>query len=82
MKVKEFLKTIVPELQKLDPETEMICQSDSEGNGYSPLSGVDTDQEYKYRADNTWSGELCEISQDCNDCAKDCVEVAIVYPIN
>ena len=33
MKVKELIE----ELQKIDPEREIIMQSDSEGNNYSPL---------------------------------------------
>lgn len=33
----------------------MVCQKDSEGNGYSTLSGVDFN--VMYLAENAWSGE-------------------------
>ena len=50
MKVKELIE----ELSKADPEAEAILQKDSEGNGYSPLSGIDLNA--VYIPDNTWSG--------------------------
>ena len=37
------------------PDVELVCQKDSEGNGYSPLSGVDFN--VVYVADSTWCGE-------------------------
>jgi hypothetical protein len=37
MKVKE----LIAELRKLDPERIVILQKDPEGNGYSPLEGVE-----------------------------------------
>lgn len=52
MTLKEFR-----ELTKdLPEEMEMIIQKDSEGNGYSPLSGID--DEAIYVAENTYSGEV------------------------
>lgn len=36
MKVRELIK----ELEGHDPEALVVCQKDSEGNGYSPLSGL------------------------------------------
>ena len=50
MKVKEVLEA----LSKADPEAEAILQRDSEGNGYSPLCGIDL--KAVYIPDNTWSG--------------------------
>ena len=52
MKVKELLSY----LQSVDPELEIILQSDADGNGYSPLSEINTD--CIYVAENTWSGEV------------------------
>lgn len=52
MKVKELIE----ELSAFDPEAEVILQKDSEGNGYSPLSGADHDAVYV--AENTWSGDV------------------------
>lgn len=51
MKVKE-LKNI---LNEFNDEDIVILQKDSEGNGYSPLSGYD---EMTYVAENTWSGDV------------------------
>lgn len=45
------------ELAKLlleNPDVELICQKDGEGNGYSPLCGVDFD--VVYVPDSTYSG--------------------------
>lgn len=41
MKVKELQKL----LSECDPESEVILQKDPEGNGYSPLYGVDNEYE-------------------------------------
>jgi hypothetical protein len=50
MKVKELIEKLKAE----DPNAEVICQKDPEGNGYSPLSDW---WQGAYRADSTWSGE-------------------------
>lgn len=42
MKVKELLELLVG----IDLEAELILQKDSEGNGYSPLSGADPEAVY------------------------------------
>lgn len=52
MKVKELIE----ELKKVDQERIVILQKDGEGNGYSPLEGID--DEVNYRPDSTWSGEI------------------------
>jgi len=52
MNVKE-LKEL---LKNVDDERIVILQKDSEGNGYSPLEGID--DESVYQADSTWSGEV------------------------
>lgn len=61
MKVKE----LIAELQKLSPDSEVICQRDSEGNGYSPLSGVDGN--CVYLPDTTWSGKVFDIRRPADD---------------
>ena len=48
------VKDLIEQLQKEDPEREVVCVKDAEGNGFSPLHSCDTG---KYRADSTWSGE-------------------------
>ena len=50
MKVRELIK----KLQSEDPEREVICQQDSEGNGYSPLYDWWTGA---YQADAAWGEE-------------------------
>lgn len=50
MTVSELIK----ELQKEDPDR-VVCQKDSEGNGYSPLSGTYTGAYLPY---NSWCGEV------------------------
>lgn len=51
MKVRELIE----QLQREDPEAVVILQRDSEGNGYSPLSGTDTGN---YEATTKWSGNF------------------------
>ena len=52
MKVKELLT----QLLLVDPNREVVLQKDAEGNGYSPLRGVDDNAAYS--PENTWSGEV------------------------
>lgn len=61
MKVKELMKL----LSSFDPGAEIILQKDSEGNGYSPLSGADHDAVYV--ADNTWSGDVYDTKWTADD---------------
>lgn len=81
------------ELAKLllaNPDVELICQKDSEGNGYSPLSGVDFD--VVYVPDSTWSGEVYSTEWSAEDADMDETEweaikkehagYAVLYPIN
>lgn len=56
MKVKE----LIARLQQEDPEALVVCQSDGEGNSYSPLADVAGSAEgflEGYVADSTWSGD-------------------------
>jgi hypothetical protein len=81
------------ELAKLlleNPDVELIMQKDSEGNGYSPLSGIEFD--VVYIADSTWSGE---VYSKCRSAAEHCMDVeewknlhkqspthAVLFPVN
>lgn len=38
------------------PDVELIVQKDAEGNGYSPLAGIEFD--VVYVPESTWSGEV------------------------
>lgn len=54
----------------------VVIQKDSEGNGYSPLCGLDSS--CLYNADSTYSGEVYQ--KDDDDAQG--VPVLILYPIN
>ena len=56
---------LIEELRKLPPESEVILQKDSEGNGYSPLHAVDGNAIYK--PDTTWSGEVISTEWSARD---------------
>lgn len=63
MKVKELIE----ELKKEDPEKDIILQKDPEGNGYSPIAGIDgnaiyTDDYEVY--DTEWSAGDALMEED------------------
>lgn len=72
------------------PDCELIMQKDAEGNGYSPLSGVEMD--VVYIPDTTYSGEVYskEYTADDNCMEEDEWEeykrtnsgYAVLFPIN
>lgn len=77
------------ELVDLSDETEIILQKDAEGNGYSPLAGVDVNA--VYIPANTWSGDVYDLDWTADDACMDEEEweeikqrdkVLILYPIN
>jgi len=86
MKVKELIE----QLNDIDPELEVICQRDSEGNGYSPLEGVDANA--IYIAETTWSGDVYDRSGTAEDAdmaesewgklKKDHPCAVILFPVN
>ena len=65
MKVKELMEY----LRGFDPEMEVILQKDSEGNGYSPLAGVD--DQAVYVAESTWRGEVYDLGWSAEDADMD-----------
>jgi len=79
---------LIKYLKGFDPETEIVLQKDSEGNGYSPLAGVDDGY---YVPDSTWSGDFYDPSFTADDCCMDDDEFAemqnrprsiVLYPVN
>lgn len=52
MRVDELIEL----LKECPQDAELIIQKDSEGNGYSPLCGLD--EECIYVADSSYSGEI------------------------
>ena len=77
-------------LNDLPPELEVILQKDSEGNGYSPLEGVDG--ECIYIKDSTWSGDIYSLDWSADDAdmdekewkkfKKDNKKVVVLWPNN
>lgn len=84
------VKDLMAELSEIDPESEVILQKDSEGNGYSPLYGVDN--ESIYLPSNTWSGEVYDSKWDADDTffnedeweelKKNTPRCVVLYPVN
>lgn len=81
MKVKDFIK----ELQKLDPEAEVIGQIDSEGNGFFN-AGIDgnsffskEDGELRVYHDK-WSASDCCLEENEYQTFKKKNRCAVVYP--
>ena len=84
MKVRELIE----QLQKIDPDREVIMAGDAEGNNYSPLYSL---WEGAYRADTTWSGEVGfesltdedrEAGYSEEDVIEDGVPAVILCPVN
>ena len=67
MKVGEFLVDLQTLLAEglIDHDTEIIMQKDSEGNGYTPLAGIDGDAIYV--PDSTWSGKVYATTWTADD---------------
>lgn len=85
MKVKHLIES----LKSFDPDSDVILQKDSEGNGYSPLAGADNDAVYV--PDNTWSGDVytttwtaedAGMSEDEWEKLKTESRCVVLYPIN
>lgn len=83
------VKHLIEELHKLDPNAEVILQKDSEGNGYSPLNGVDGDT--VYIKENSWSGSVYNTNWSADDADMEEKEwkkilkrkrSVVLYPIN
>jgi len=85
MKVGEVLEL----LARCDPESEIILQKDAEGNGFSPLKGID--QNTIYISDSTWSGDCYDPNWNADDA--DCTpeewaemkakpRVVLFHPVN
>jgi len=85
MKVKELIEKLL----KLDGDTDIILQKDSEGNGYSPLDGVDSNAVYIKNSD--YSGDIyslqwthddaCMSFEEWNELKKQ-KKCVVLYPMN
>ena len=90
MTLKE-LKEYVNQLPSSLDECAVILQKDAEGNGYSPLQGIDEDSIYV--PTSTWSGDVyymnhsaednCMEEEDWDELKEDPTKRCIVlFPIN
>ncbi len=82
------------ELAKLlleGPDIQVILQKDAEGNGYSPLSDIDSNA--VYIAESTWAGEVMDTGWAAYDADMEPEEweaiknnpelqCVVLYPIN
>lgn len=77
-------------LQSENPKAQVVLQKDSEGNGYSPLSGADAAY---YVLGSAWSGTVYAKKWSASDCCMEDDEHAkmvkdksaqcvVLYPIN
>lgn len=85
MNIKELKKII----DNLPDDMEVILQKDSEGNGYSPLSGGDT--EAVYIPEEGWYGEVYSTKWTAEDADMEDEDwdgilaqprVLVLYPMN
>lgn len=73
------LRHLIEELQKYDPELEVVMSKDSEGNGFSPYADCGTDF---YLPRNTWSGELGWDEEEDDGPPEGSYEVLCLWPVN
>ena len=59
------LGTLRELLSNLPDDMEVILQKDAEGNGYSPLKGVDV---AVYVPNSTWSGDVYSLLWSASEC--------------
>ena len=85
MKIKELKAAIAD----LPDDMQVIIQKDGEGNGFSPLEGVDADAVYV--PNSPWSGEVFDTNWTADDACMDEGEwdrlmakprCLILYPVN
>lgn len=85
MRVKELIDL----LKDVNPDSEVILQKDSEGNGYSPLRGVD--DECVYVPECPWSGSIYSLHWTAREACMEPKEwkamkrkprCVVLYPIN
>ena len=83
------IKQLKESIANLPDEMEVVLQKDSEGNGYSPLAGIDPD--VVYIPDSDWSGDVYPMewtSDDADMSDKEWEEIKskprtlILYPVN
>jgi len=83
------VKELKEQIKDLPDEMEVILQKDAEGNGYSPLEGIDSDAVYE--PDSTWSGDTYDTKWSAEDAGMDQEDwdeilarprALVLYPVN
>lgn len=67
-------------LEGLPDDMPVILEKDAEGNGYSPLSSLNTD--HVYAPNSTWSGEAHDTTDPDYEPDDDDVRVLLLGPVN
>lgn len=68
-------------LERVPDDTPVILQKDAEGNGYSPLSNVETEG-YVYEPDSTYSGEVHDTEDGDYEADDRDVKIVLLGPVN
>lgn len=70
-------------LEGVPDDTPVILQKDAEGNGYSPLSSVETEGQV-YEPGSTWAGEVYDTEPEDEDSyvPEDGTPVVLLGPVN
>lgn len=73
--------TLRARLEEVPDDTPVILMKDAEGNGYSPLSSVDTEDQV-YEPDTPWSGEVHDTRDPDYEPGGPAVKVVVLGPMN
>lgn len=70
------IKSLIKELQKLDPDLEVVLAADPEGNSFGVLEkdGIDADEELVFDLENN---EFVEIEESSN-----AIRAVVLFPSN
>lgn len=82
MKVKELVKLLTA--KSIDQDSEVILQRDSEGNGYSPLCGVDGKCVYidgEVHSTKSSANDVCMDEDEWENIKKSNKRCVVLWPI-
>jgi SpoU rRNA methylase family enzyme len=85
------VQDLIDALKECDPKAIIICSSDTEGNNYSPLLGIDTSALFVF--EGSWSGSvfLAELTPEAREAGfadedvytgSDGVKAVVFYPVS
>jgi hypothetical protein len=83
------VRELIEQLSTMDPEMQVIMQSDSEGNGYSPLAGSDPagiyEEETSYSGtvyDAKWTADESGLDQEEWEEILKMPRACVLFPVN